>query len=949
MRFSRCLIDNPNRKQVMKKPFFFFTLLFIVTACQPAGRSPLAVTHTTVEYLENPQGLDVPNPRFSWMLESPERGAVQSAYQILVSGSKEGAEAGEGEIWNTGKVGSGQSLNIPYGGQPLESGSRYYWRVRVWNQDGNPASWSETQHFQMGLLNPDDWQARWITTPDSTVSSPLFRNEFTIEKEIEAATAFVTGIGYYECYLNGEKVGDHVLDPAMTDFRKRILYETYDVAGHLKEGENTWGLWLGNGAYRLKAEEGRWTWYGMDNQFGTPMGIVQLHIQYRDGSEEVIGSDENWKTDASPITYNNVYGGEDYDARLEQDGWNEVGFDDSSWTRVKIVEKPGVIMDSQVMPPIRVVETIKPAKETNPERGTYLYDLEQNIPGWWRLQVRGERGVEIRIRGAETLNDELFPGPLEPGDSLSTDKTYHRDVWTTYTLKGEGVEMYEPRFFYTGFRYIEVKADQPGRIQSLNVDGRVVHSDLGRNGSFRSSDTLLNKIYEAAVWSQRGNLHGYPEDCPHREKGGYNGDGQVIAETSVHDFYMHAFYKKWLNDMRDSQEPDGRIPNTSPTLLGGYGGGIAWGSAYILLPWWMVQYYEDTGILEEHYESMRKYMNYLRKLASENDEVSGEAYIINEFGGYWDSLGEWEAPVHDRTGPVNPLTNTYYWYLDVTTFAGIADMLGRDDDRERYLALADSIEQAFNEKFFIPEKNLYGTEEPDQGYLLFALGGDLVPEEHRQAVLDNLIYDIEVTSNGHLGTGILGTKHLFNVLGEEGREDMIHQVVTKKTFPSWGYWIENGATTLWESWNAESSHNHQMFGTVNEYFYKYLGGIRAPTGPGTSAGYRTIVIKPYVPRALTFAEASVETVRGTVASRWERHDDGLRLNVTLPVSSRGQVSIPTLGLDPAHLVIAESGRGIWSGGQFTEGVKGISTGNVDGNYITFEIVSGTYEFELGSL
>lgn len=917
------------------------SLLF--TNCSESG-NPSNVRSLEAEHLTNPLGLDSESPRFSWIYDDPNRGAAQSAYRIIVSDNRESVENEQGNMWDSGKVNSPDILNIPYEGERLESGRKYYWKLQVWDQGGNPASWSDTQHFQMGLLNEEDWQARWITTPDSTVASPLLRDEFTIEKEIESATAFVTGVGYYEFYLNGEKVGDQVLDPALTDFRKRILYETFDVTEQLNEGENSWGFWLGNGAYRLKAEEGRWTWYGMNNQYGTPMGIVQLHIQYEDGSEKVIGSDSGWTTDASPIIYNNVYGGEDYDARLEQNGWNQTGFDDSSWEPVEVVDRPDVIMDSQVMPAIRVIETILPETQGHPDLNTWIYDLEQNIPGWWKLRVQGEAGTEIRIRAAETLNDSLFPTPLQPGDSLSTDKQYHRDVWTTYTLNGNGTETYEPRFFYSGFRYIEVTTDQPENIESLEIEGQVVHSDLERNGSFSSSDTFLNKIYEAAVWSQRGNWHGYPEDCPHREKGGYNGDGQVIAETSIHDFHMHSSYEKWLNDMKDAQYENGRIPNTSPLLLGGEGGGIAWGSAYIQLPWWMYQYYEDRHLLEEHYGSMKDYMNYLHDLASENDENPDENYIINEFGGFWDSLGEWEAPVRDRTGPVNPLTNTYYWYLNSITFADIAGVLGREDDREKTLALADSIKQAFNEKFFLPEQNLYGTEEPYQGYLLFALSGDLVPEEHRQAVLENLIYDIEVTGNGHLGTGILGTKHLINLLAEEGREDVIHEVVTKTTFPSWGHWIENGATTLWESWNAESSHNHQMFGTVNEYFYKYLAGIRAPTNEGTSTGYKEIHIKPYIPDEMDWVEASVETVRGTVSSRWEKTDDGLNLNVTIPANTAGKVSIPTLGRDQVQ--ISENGELVWKDGQIVNNNTGISSGSETDGFVLLDLTSGSYEFEM---
>ncbi|MDZ7690784.1 MAG: family 78 glycoside hydrolase catalytic domain [Balneolaceae bacterium] len=767
---------------------------------------------------------------------------------------------------------------------------------------------------------------------------------FQIEKEMAAAHLYVTGVGYYEAYLNGEKVGDHVLDPAITDYNDRVLYETFEVTSQLQEGENAIGFWLGNGAWRINRNEERWTWYGLNNNFGKPMGLAQLHIHFKNGTDTVFTTGSSWTTSSSPITYNNVYGGEDYDARLEQEGWNQVGFDESSWEPVELVNDPGLILDSQVMPPIRVMQTIQPVKKTQPGDSTYLFDMGQNFPGWWRIQVEGEPGTELTIRGAETLNDSLFPTPLKPGDSLSTHNVYHRDVWTSYTMKGEGQETYEPRFFYTGLRYVEVKVDQPGQLNSLQVSGRVVHSDIPRNGHFTSTDTLLNKIYEAAIWSQWGNLHGYPTDCPHREKGGYNGDGQVIAEASMHDFHMHSFYEKWIMDMRDSQYENGRIPNTSPAMLGGTGGGIAWGSAYILIPWWMHQYYADNRILQEHYPSMKRYMGYLENLASQNDENPEESFIINEFGGHWDSIGEWEAPVRERNGPVNPLTHTYYWYLDSITFAKIAETLGEKEDQQYYLSLADSIKTAFNEKFFNPQTNLYGTDEPYQTYLLFALHGDLVPEDHRQAVLDNLINDIMVKSEGHLGTGILGTKHLFSVLTNEGREDVIHTMVTQKTFPSWGYWIENGATTLWENWRGESSHNHQMFGSANEYLYKYLAGIRAPTDSVTTAGYKQILIKPYIPENLYHAEASVETMNGMVASSWKKTDQQLELNVTIPPNSTGKVSIPDLGNE--KVTIREGEIVVWnSNGRLAEG-NHISNGTREEGYVTFDVSSGTYSFTL---
>lgn len=923
--------------------WYFICLLAYLSVS--GGFSDLGILNISglkTEYLSNPLGVDDANPEFSWVLNSENRGAIQTAYQIIVSKNKKVAEKGRGEKWDTGKVNSGQSVNVSYEGKPLESGMKYYWRARVWDNDGEASPWSDVHTFQTGILNEKEWTAKWISHPDTAVSAPILRKEFNIEQEVESAHVYVTGVGNYEFYLNGKKVGDHVLDPGVTDHRRKVLYETFEVEDLLTKGRNAVGLMLGDGPFRIVEREERYAW--RHHSFGGPRGLVQLHVRYSDGTEEVVTSDHTWKASRSPITYTSLFGGEEYDARLEQKGWDSPGFDDSAWKSVEVIDQYRATLDSQLMPPIRVIQTIEPEVKTESEKGIYIFDLKQNISGWWHIRVKGERGVRIKIRGAETLNDSLFPAPLKPGDRLSTKHEYHKNVWTTYTLKGEGIESYEPRFFYTGFRYIEARVDKPEQLESLEIVGRVVHSDLKRNGHFSSSDSLLNRIYRATVWSQRGNLHSVPTDCPHREKGAYNGDGQVIAEASIHDFQMQPFYKKWLRDMRDAQQENGRIPNTSPTVIGGGGGGVPWGSAYILIPWWMYQYYGDTEILKEHYSTMKSYLEYLENLA-QNDSNPEEIYIINEFGSYWTSLGEWESP-HERNDPNQPVVSTYYWYLNSRTFAGVAGILGNLEDQERFEALADSIKRASVTKFFDPDTNLYGWKKPYQTYLLFALAADHVPEGHEEGVLNRLIDDIMINRRGHLATGILGTKHLFKVLSDYGREDVIHSVVSKTDFPGWGFWIEKGATTLWENWEGKNSHNHQMFGSVNEYFYKYLAGIRAPTDRGTSTGYKKIHIRPYVPEGLERAEASLKTVRGLVVSRWERRRDGLAMEVSLPANTSGRISIPVPEF--GQTAITESGKKVWDQDQYLGGVEGIVGGIHEDNHVNFDLKAGDYKFILST-
>lgn len=681
---------------------FYGLLFFLIISCDSSDS--IEISHLTTEYLTNPLGGDTPHPRFSWKLISEERDVQQTSYQVIVGESLKEIKKGTGTIWDTGEISGDRTVNLEYVEAPLQSNTTYYWRVKVWLDD-ELFVWSEPAFFHTGIFDKSGWQAQWITTPEEIVHhSPLLRKEFQVEKKIEQAVAYVTAIGFYELYLNGEKVGDHVLDTGVTDYRETILYSTYDVTSFLKNGDNVAGAMLGNGAWNLRKAEHRWSWGGGGASFGNPALFMQLMITYKDASQSVITSDKTWKISPGPISFNNLYGGEDYDARKELPGWAAAGFNDSDWQQVVVAKGPGGKLKSQLMPAIKVTNTLQPLKQTNPASGVYLFDLGQNIAGWWRMEVKGSPGQVIRIRGAETLNDSLFPKPLEEGDKLSTKHRYHAETWTDYTLKGNETEIYEPRFFYTGFRYIEVTSLDHKNPEHLKVEGRVVRSALERNGTFVSSDSLLNRIHRAAVWSQKGNTQSYPTDCPHREKGAYNGDGQVIAETSIHDFHMAPFYTKWINDMRDSQEENGRIPNTSPVLVGGMGGGVAWGSAYILIPWWMHNYYQDIRILKEHYPTMKKYLNYLKELGSKDEDPS-EPFIIDNFDGYWYSLGEWCAP-GQKDGPNHPVVNTFYYYYNSRLMSKIAGELGYAEDSEYFGALSDTIRQAFNRKFFNPETAL---------------------------------------------------------------------------------------------------------------------------------------------------------------------------------------------------------------------------------------------------
>jgi len=595
-----------------------------------------------------------------------------------------------------------------------------------------------------------------------------------------------------------------------------------------------------------------------------------------------------------------------------------------------------------MIPPIKVVMTIPSVSEQHDSTGVYLFDLGQNIGGWWRIHVTGKAGQTIRIRGAETLNDSLFSQPLKKGDRLSTKYYYHSQVWSDYTLKGGEEEIYEPRFFYSGFRYIEVTTKDKQELKTLKVEGRVVHNDLKRNGTFKSSDSLINRIHECGIWSQMANTVSYPTDCPHREKGAYCGDGQIEAEASIHDFQMASFYTKWVNDMRDAQTEDGWVPNTAPTLIGGSGGGVAWGSACILVPWWMCHYYSDMRILRETYPTMKRYISFLKNIGK-SDENPDEPYVIDNFKSYWYCLGEWCAPGEKPDGPNHPVVSTFYYYYDVLLMSKIAGMLGKTSDAENYLALSDTIKKVYIEKFFNDTTYLYGSDKVFQTYQILPLVANLVPEGYRDKVFNTLVNDIHEKED-HLGTGIIGTKYLWPVLLNGNEDELAFSIVNQTTFPGFGYWLKKGETTLLEDWHAKSSHNHEMFGSVTEYFFKYLAGIQSPMEGKTSVAYHHIYLQPRIPDSLSFVNASVETVAGRIVSEWEKQGNTFKYHVSVPANTTATVVLPTF--DYEWFSVEEGNAYIWKNNKKDKSAPGISTIKKDENYMKIEILSGDYNFVL---
>jgi len=861
------------------------------------------------------------HPRFSWVLHSSDRDVSQSAYRILVAGSEQSLGQNRGYFWDSGKVISRQSANVSFDGSLLESGKQYFWKVQVWDRNGNRSAWSEPASFRVGLLQPSDWTGQWIGANDPGISAPLLRREFRVNKPVKSAVVFVCGLGYYEMHLNGEKVGDHVLDPGTTDYYHRVLYATYDVTDRMKRGENALGVMLGNGWYSPPDEDVRMAWGGILRKYGDrPRLLLQLDLTFADGSDTSIVSDDNWRVSPGPIRFNSIWNGEAYDARLDRAGWTAPGYDDAGWAPATVLEAPSGVLDSQLMPPIRVTRTLAPVTIIHPQDGISVFDFGQNFAGWARLKVRGPAGTKIILKYGERIYKSGLVDQRSARNARAAD---------TYILKGEGEEVYEPRFTYHGFRYVQVEG-APGDLTVDNLEGRVVHSAVEPAGRFVCSDSLLNRIHRNTVWSQRSNLYSIPTDCPVRdERTGAMADAQVIAEEAIYNFDMAPFYTKWLRDIADGQGEPGWVNDPTPLHPEFKSHMPAWQITYPLVAWYMYQYYGDVRILKEHYDGLKRLVDWLGSTATGD---------VLEWG-----RGDWVPP--GRTQPDDgsvPVTSTGYYYLGARIIARAATILGKHQDAENYNALADQIRTAFNREFLNPKTNNYGS--GSQTCNAFALYAGLVPEERQSAVAANIVRNIREEHDSHLWTGILGTKALVRVLPEYGFADVLYNVATSPTYPGWGYQIARGATTLWERWGGYknfgagmNSFNHVMFGSIDEFFYRNIAGI-APD----SVGYRRVMIAPVPVDGLTFAEAEVQTISGKVVSRWEKTDRQFVLECAIPVNTTGEIHIPFTVT--TNLAVRESGQSLWDNGVTQAAVPGIRYVAVQDGRLIIQTGSGRYRF-----
>lgn len=882
-------------------------------------------------YLTNPLGVESQKPLLGWQITAKQEGWQQSAYQILVASSLELLERDEGDLWDSGKVRSSQSVHISYQGRPLASREMCYWKVRVWDQEDSPGPWSQHAWWEMGLLSELDWHARWICAQRKPVNdeglealhsysqfpggfpAPMFRKSFTVDKKPIKARAYISGLGYYELQLNGEKVGDTVLDPAVSVYDKTVHYQTYDLTDQLQMGENAVGVLLGDGWYNCFTAE---VWNFAQAPWRDDVKLLlQIHLDFEDGTQQVIATDPTWRVAMSPITFNGLRNGEYYDARLEQPGWSSPGFDDSNWQQALLARAPGGVLKSQQMVPIRRTGSIEPVSCQEVKPGVWVYDLGQNISGWAKIRLQGEAGTTVTLKYAEKLKAD---GDIDPSniDIFVKKGEFQTD---RYTLKGEGTEIWEPSFTYHGFRYVQVTGF-PGTLTLDNLTGEVVHTDFATRGEFSCSNELFNTIQRCARWSTLTNYHGIPTDCPHREKNGWTGDAQLSAEQTLLNFNPMTAYTKWLADFIDVQRPSGQLPGFVPTGGWGFnwGSGPAWDSALILIPWYQYVYCGDLNILRQMYPSMIKYMAFLTSMA-----IDG----IVDFG-----LGDWCPPEGNENlkTPV-ALTSTAYYYVDTVLLSKIASLLGDCERAEAYKKQAVQIRAAFRARFIDNDAKAVGPN--TQTALACALYQGLALPEETGWILERLVAEIEKCS-WHLDFGILGAKYVLHSLTEYDRADVAYAIASQETYPSWGYWIQQGATTLWEDWQGESSRNHHMFSDISAWFYKGLAGINPdPEEPG----FKHIIIRPNPVGDLKWVRCWHESLYGKIVCNWERTDDQFTLKLEIPANNRATVLLPAEKPEQ----VAESGVPIAKSSR-------VEIAGQQGRRLCLKILSGSYDFRIGN-
>ncbi|MCA0383929.1 MAG: glycoside hydrolase family 78 protein [Bacteroidetes bacterium] len=854
----------------------------------------LRVGYLRCEARENPLGVVAKRPMLSWELYSAQLSVVQTAFQILVADDSLLLKRNVGNVWDSKKRLSAASIQVPYNGKALQAAKKYYWKIRAWDNKGNVSAWSEIALWQMGLMEPKDWAgAKWIAyenLPDSlrivpaahgngdkawgkrANVLPLLRTQFAASKKVKQATAFICGLGQFELYINGQKTGDHFLDPGWTKYNKQAQYVTFDVTKQLLVGNNAIGVMLGNGFYYIPGERYR----KMTGAYGYPKMIFRLLIEYTDGSIQQVVSDEQWKTAPSPITYSSLYGGENYDARLEQKGWHTPAFNDAQW-RPAVVATPHHLQ-SQLAKPVKVMQSFEAMTVQQLKDNVWLYDFGQNMSGIPAIKVSGNRGDTIKLTPAELLTE----------DGRANQKATGASSYYLYVLSGDGVEQWQPKFTYYGFRYVQLEllpaSTSNKTTQLLAVQALHTRNSAAAVGAFQNSDTLFNLTNHLIQWAINSNMQSVFTDCPHRERLGWQEQLHLMGNALQYNYEIHALGKKITADIRAEQNANGLVPSTIPEYTemhfanGYFRDSPEWGSNAILMPWNLYQWYGDKQELLTNYTTMQRYMQYLRS----KDSSHLLMYGLSD----WYDLGP-ERPGFCQLTPMG-LTATAYYYYNLRVMQQTATLLGKKADALHYSKWADSVSVAFNRQYFNDTVKQYGTGSQTSNAVALSMG--LVAEKNTTAVLANLIQSIE-QNDYRLTAGDIGFHHLLKVLSQAGRSDVIFRMNNRSDVPGYGYQLAKGATALTESWQGSPivSNNHFMLGHLMEWFYASLAGIQASHG---AVAFRQLRIQPQVVGDVTEAEARFRSPYGWVASSWKKNDTKFTLQVHIPVNSTATVYLP---------------------------------------------------------
>jgi alpha-L-rhamnosidase len=905
----------------MKKEFLLFTMMFICVF----SHAQVEVKNPLCENMNNPLGLDINQPMLSWQLISESHNVMQTAYEIRVAEKMENLVKSKNLIWNTGKVLTDQSVHIPYSGNALQSTQKYYWQVRVWDNRGKVSEWSAVAHWQMAFLHISDWKAKWIEPGyvEDTIMrpSPLFRKEFSTSKKVVSATAYITAHGLYEAKINGQRVGDANLTPGWTSYKNRLQYQVYDVTSLLKNGVNAIGVTLGNGWYRGVIGFGN-----NINVYGKDIALLfQLNITYSDGSTDVVVSNDSWKSSTGSIRFAEIYNGETIDARADKTGWSLPGYNDTDWSGIKIADFSYDNLIATYNEPVRKHEIFKPVRIFKTPKGEQVIDFGQNLVGWVVLKAKGNAGDTITISHAEVLDKE--------GDFYTTNlrKAKAQDK---YILKGGEEETFEPHFTWHGFRFIKVEG-YVGELKPEDFTAVALYSDMAPTGTFTSSNALINQLQHNIQWGQKGNFLDVPTDCPQRdERLGWTGDAQVFSRTATFNMNVNNFFAKWLKDIAADQLPNGSVPFVIPNVLGpDDAGSTGWADVATIIPWNVYLAYGDKRVLEDQYNSMRAWVEYMHR-KSKNDLWNSGSHF-----------GDWlfYRPEDDNDGRA-AVTDKYliaqcFYAHSTQLLIKTAKVLGKEDDVATYTALLQKIKDAFLKEYLTPNGRLVsGTQ---TAYVL-ALNFDMLPESLRTQAAARLADNVKSYGN-HLTTGFLGTPYLCHVLTRFGYDSVAYKLLLQDTYPSWIYPVKMGATTIWERWDGikpdstfetpgMNSFNHYSYGAIGDWMYRSMVGLDTYED---GVGYKHIRIKPHIGGNFTNASASLETYYGKLSSGWKVENDKIVMDAEIPANTFATVYVPAKN----EASVFESNKAISSS-------KDIQVIGTEDGYVVLKVGSGKYHFTI---